>query len=138
MLTVWWVARPLMKRCSLKFAVSTNDVVATFSDYEIILYTMKEKPVERAKIAFNTEVNSIFYCDSYVGFIAKAENASAENEYVISAYDLSGKKMFDYNFSFDYEKVYTNSKEIIVTGGNQCLMVSASGRRSFLMPLQIW
>ncbi|MCI6915331.1 MAG: DUF5711 family protein [Lachnospiraceae bacterium] len=114
-----------------KLQFLTNDVVAAFSDSEIILYTMKEKPVERAKIAFNTEVNSIFYCDSYVGFIAKAESASAENEYVISAYDLSGKKMFDYNFSFDYEKVYTNSQEIIVTGGNQCLMVSASGQKKF-------
>lgn len=110
----------------------TNDIIAAFSDTEIQLFDMKEKPSKRASIPYDSEITSIFYSDSFLGVIAKSGSSNQGNgQYLMSAWDLNGKKLFDYNFNFDFDHVYASSDEIIVTGGNQCLIVTSTGRTKF-------
>ncbi|MBR6402832.1 MAG: hypothetical protein IKS48_05565 [Eubacterium sp.] len=108
-----------------------NDVVAAFSDKEIILYNMKEKPSERCTIEYGGEVSSIFYSTDYLGFIMLNSNAGNNADYVLHVYDLTGKSLFDYTFSMDYDKIHATSDEIIITGGNKCLIIQKSGRTKF-------
>jgi hypothetical protein len=111
----------------------TNDIVAAFSDSEIVLYDFKEKPSQRAKIEYGSDIYSILYNKNYVGFIKKNDgDAEAENAgYVLKCYDLSGKEMFSYPFDIEYDNIYAADNEIIITGGNQCLIVSKGGRTKF-------
>ena len=46
-------------------------------------------------------------------------------------YDLSGKEKYSYSFNMDYDKIYTTPEELILTGGNQCLIIQESGRTKF-------
>ena len=109
----------------------TNDVVAAFSDTEIRLYNMKEKPSERGVVEYGGEITSIFYCEDYLGYIMPSPDAGSSTDYVLYAFDLSGKKAFEYSFSMDYDKIYANSEEMIITGGNQCLIIQKGGRTKF-------
>ena len=109
----------------------TNDIVAAFSDTEIIIYDFKEKPSERTHIEYGCEIYSILYNKNYVGFIKKNEGETENGGYVLVCHDLSGKEMFSYPFSIEYDNIYAADDEIIITGGNQCLIVSKQGRTKF-------
>ena len=75
----------------------TNDIVAAFSDSEILLYNMKEKPSERGSIKYGGEATSIFYCSEYLGYIAPDKKKENDTAYILHSYDLSGKKNFEYS-----------------------------------------
>ena len=109
----------------------TNDIVAAFSDSEIVLYDFKEKPSERATIEYGSEIYSIFYNKNYVGFIKKNDSEEEGAGYLLKCYDLSGREMFSYPFNIEYDNIYAADDEIIITGGNQCLIISKSGRTKF-------
>ena len=109
----------------------TNDIVAAFSDAKIILYDFKEKPSERAAIEYGSEIYSIFYNKNYVGFIKKNDSEEEGAGYLLECYDLSGREMFSYPFNIEYDNIYAANDEIIITGGNQCLIISKSGRTKF-------
>ena len=109
----------------------TNDIVAAFSDKEILLYNMKEKPSERAAIPYEGEASSVFYCSDYIGIIYPDKSAGTSTGYKLVTYDLSGKEKYSYSFNMDYDKIYTTPEELILTGGNQCLIIQESGRTKF-------
>ncbi|MBQ1327349.1 MAG: hypothetical protein IIY49_04855 [Eubacterium sp.] len=111
----------------------TNDVVAAFSDKEIIIYDMKEKPTERARIKYDNEIQSIFYSEKYIGTVEKNNTATSTSAayYTMKLYDLNGKEKFEFPFDLNYKQIYASKDEIIFTGGNQCLIVTTKGRTKF-------
>lgn len=111
----------------------TNDIIAAFSDKEIVFYDMKEKPSERAKVKYKNDVQSIFYNSNYVGTVEKNNTATASSSayYTMRLYDLNGNEKFEYPFDLNYEKIYASDEEIIFTGDNQCLIVTNKGRTKF-------
>ena len=56
--------------------------------------------------------------------------------YVLMCYDLSGREMFRYPFDIEYDNIYAADNEIIITGGNQCLIISRKGRTKFAYAFQ--
>ncbi len=108
----------------------SNDIVAAFSDKGIIIYAMKEKPTEKAKVTYDSEIKSIFYSSEYVGTIERNEKASGDT-YIMKCYDLDGNLKFEYPFSFEFERIHASAKEIILTGGASCLIISESGVKTF-------
>ena len=106
----------------------TNNTVAAFSDQHIYIYKMREKPVIKAIVDLDGEVKSIFYSKNYIGTIQKA----AEGEgYLMKVYNLSGDLEFKYDFNFEYDNINASNDEIIITGGQECLIVTKSGRTRF-------
>ncbi|MDE6025876.1 MAG: hypothetical protein K2G45_10530 [Lachnospiraceae bacterium] len=108
-----------------------NDTVAAFGTSSITIYSMKEKPSERAKIELDEEIRSIFYNDDYIGIIQAAEPKDGEKQYKLTTYDLKGNKKFSKNISFSYDNVYAAKKEIIISGGSNCLIIRTNGRVKF-------
>ena len=92
---------------------------------------MKEKPSERGKAEYGTEISSIFYSEEYLGTIKSNPDSGSSADYIMTIYDNTGKKDFDYAFSMTYDKVYAAEDEVIITGGNQCLIVQRNGRTKF-------
>ena len=106
----------------------TNNTIAAFSDQHIYIYKMKEKPSLNAFIELDGEIQSIFYSSSFIGTVQKAEEGTG---YLMKVYDLSGDLEFTYDIDFEYDKINASDDEIIVTGGQDCLIVTKSGRTRF-------
>ena len=92
---------------------------------------MKEKPSERGKAEYGGEITSIFYSSQFLGTIKHKPDSQNTSDYVLTTYDLTGKKHFEYAFNMEYEKIYASDEEIIITGGNQCLIIQENGRTKF-------
>lgn len=108
-----------------------NDTVVAFGTKTIEIYTMKEKPMLKKRIAFEQEIRSVFYGEDYIGVIQKNTNADMDNLYTIRAYNLRGNEMFSRSISFDYDNIFAGKDEIIVTGGNDCAIFRKNGSVRF-------
>lgn len=108
-----------------------NNTVAAFGTKSIELYTMKEKPSVKKSIQFLGEVRSIFYGTDYVGVIQKNTNENAKHPYTIRCYNMRGNNMFSEAFDFDYDNIFTDDEEILVTGGKNCIIFRKNGSVKF-------
>ena len=110
----------------------SNNLVAAFADTEVILYDMKETPSERCRIKYQQpKIQSIFFTDSYLGTIERTSDAEDNTGYVMRVYGHDGDELFHYAFNMAYDNIHAGKEEIILTGGNQCLIVTKKGRVKF-------
>ena len=84
----------------------SNDTVAAFGTNSIKIYSMKEKPNEKAEIEFEGEIRSIFYNEDYIGFVQEEKSEDGESSYVMRVYDTKGNKKFTKNIEFTYDNIY--------------------------------
>ena len=108
-----------------------NDTVIAFGTKSISIYSMKEKPSEKAKIELTKEVRSIFYTDKYFGIIQDVENEESKHLYEVKVYNLRGDLMFKDYLDFGYDTVYADKNEIIITGGSDCIIFRKNGSVKF-------
>lgn len=109
----------------------SNDTMAAFGTNSIIIYSMKEKPNEKAEIEFEGEIRSIFYSEDYIGFVQEEKSDDGESSYVMKVYDTKGNKKFTKKIEFSYDNIYAAEKEIIVTGGASCKIIRTNGSIKF-------
>lgn len=115
-----------------------NNTIAAFGDNQIIIYSMKEKPSEKAKIAFEEEVQSVVYNSDYIGVVIP-NNETKEGEtakYLFELYNTSGKRVMTKKIDFDYENVKMNGEEIVFTGGTECRIYTIKGKMKFSCAFQ--
>lgn len=108
-----------------------NDTVVAFGTKNIYVYSMKEKPSEKSSIALDGEVRSIFYDEKYIGIIQDVEDGSSDDAYKVKVYDLKGNLKFTKNINFEYDYIYAAKGEIIISGGNNCLIYRLNGSVKF-------
>ncbi len=108
-----------------------NDTVVAFGTKSITIYSMKEKPSEKATINFDGEIRSVFYGEKYIGIIQDNISEDGRKTYDIKVYDLSGNLEFSENIKFEYNNIYAADKEIIISGGNSCLIYRLNGSIKF-------
>ena len=112
-----------------------NNTICAFGDTQFIIYSMREKSSEKARIDFNGEVQSVIYSSEYVGIVIPNEEKVKEGEekapYVLELYNTNGKKVMTKRIDFDYENVRMTSDEIVFTGGSECRIYTVKGKLKF-------
>lgn len=108
-----------------------NDTVVAFGTSIVSIYSMKEKPSEKAKLTFDEEIRSVFYNTEYIGVVQDNTDNAAEHPYKIKVYDLRGNKKFEDNIDFAYDNIYAAEKEIIISGNSNCLIYRTDGSVKF-------
>ena len=103
-----------------------NDTVVAFGTHTITVYAMKEKPTDKASIQLKEDIRSVFYNEKYIGIVQNC-NGDDEHKYIVKVYNLNGNLEFDNFIDFDYNNIYAADKEIIITGGTNCLIYRTNG-----------
>lgn len=107
-----------------------NDTVVAFGTHTITVYAMKEKPTDKASIELEEEIRSVFYSEKYIG-VVQNYTIDDKHKYMVKVYDLNGNLKFESYIDFDYNNIYAANKEIIITGGADCLIYRANGSVKF-------
>lgn len=117
-----------------------NNTVCAFGDKQFIIYAMREKPSEKTKIVFDSEVKSVVFNSEYLGIVIPNEAVEKENEkkapYILELYNLSGRKVMTKNIDFDYDNVRMVHEEIVFTGGTECRIYTVKGKQKFSYAFQ--
>lgn len=110
-----------------------NNTICAFGDNQIIIYSMKEKPSEKAKISTDSEVQSVVYNDKYVGIVIPNDTGKNDEKapYVLELYNTGGRKVLSEKIDFAYENVRMTKDEIVFTGGNECRIYTINGELKF-------
>lgn len=121
-----------------KIEFLNNDTVCAFGDNRFMIYSMKEKPSEKAVIDdFTGEVQSIFYNSKYVGVVE--ENMPSEDEdsgdasarYRLRVFDTNGNQRFSKELNITYKNIYATEDEIIIVGESESRIYDFAGRLRF-------
>lgn len=107
-----------------------NDTVVAFGTHTITVYAMKEKPTDKASIALKEDIRSVFYNKKYIGVIQNYTGKD-KHKYAVKVYNLNGKLEFEEYIGFDYDNIYAGKKEIIITGGTNCIIFRTNGSIKF-------
>lgn len=109
-----------------------NNTVCAFGDNQFIIYSMKEKPSEKAKIVFETEVRSVIFNENYIGAVVPNEDdPKSEAAYVLELYNTNGRRVMTKDIDFDYKNVRLSNDEIIFTGGAESRVYTIKGNLKF-------
>ena len=115
-----------------------NNTICAFGDNQFIIYAMKEKPSEKAKIEFDREIKSVIFNQQYDEVIMENDEDVKEDKedekkapYILELYNTNGRKVMSKKIDFSYEKVRMTDKEILFAGGNQCRIYTIKGGLKF-------
>lgn len=112
-----------------------NNTICAFGDNQFIIYSMKEKPSEKAKIEFDEEIRSVVYNQQYVGVVKINSDTEKEGDkaapYVLEIYNTNGRNVMKQKIDFNYENVRMTDKEILFVGGNECRIYTLKGGLKF-------
>ena len=98
---------------------------------------MKEKPSQKAVIAFEEEVQSVVYNSDYIGVVLP-NTADDKNDapYILELYNTGGRKVMTQEIDFAYENVRMSKDEIVFTGGTECRIYTIKGNLKFSYAFQ--
>jgi hypothetical protein len=111
-----------------------NNTVCAFGDNQFIIYSMREKSSEKARITFDGEVQSVVYSSEYIGVVVPNEENKDEEDkapYLLKLYNTNGKEVMTKKIDFDYDNVRMTSDEIVFTGGTECRIYTIKGKLKF-------
>lgn len=109
-----------------------NNTICAFGDNQFIIYSMREKPSEKAKIAFEQEIRSVVYDESHIGVVVPNQSKKKEEApYILELYNTNGRKVMSEEIDFDYKKVRISKDEIIFTGGEETRIYTIKGNLKF-------
>lgn len=122
-----------------KIEFLSNDVACAFGDDQFVVYSMREKPSEKARIDdFQGEIQSIFYNSKYVGVVERSStmlaNDSGEDSlspYLIKVYNTNGNLQFSKPLEFVYNYLYATEDELVIVGMSECRIYDFNGRLKF-------
>lgn len=112
-----------------------NNTICAFGDTQFIIYSMREKSSEKARIPFEGEVRSVVFNSEYIGVVVQNQEKSKDGEekapFVLELYNTNGKKVMTKMIDFDYDNVRMTSDEIVFTGGAECRIYTVKGKLKF-------
>lgn len=112
-----------------------NNTICAFGDTQFIIYSMREKSSEKARITFESEVQSVVFNSEYIGVVVQNQGKNKDGEekapFVLELYNTNGKKVMTKMIDFDYNNVRMTSDEIVFTGGAECRIYTVKGKLKF-------
>lgn len=108
----------------------TNTVFCVFLDNGVEVYRMQETPGDPIFIkAFEQEIRSIFYNESYIGFVLSNEEGS--ERYRMEVYDLSGNMVLTETMNDNYKDIMVSDDEVIYYDDLNVVITKLNGIEKF-------
>ena len=108
----------------------TNTVFCVFLDNGVEVYRMQETPGDPIFTkAFEQEIQSIFYNESYIGFVLSNEEGS--DRYRMEVYDLSGNMVLIEMMNDNYKDIMVSDDEVIYYDDLNVVITKLNGIEKF-------
>lgn len=109
--------------------VSADRMIA-IADSGIIVFEGAQKPAPKREIAFEQEIQSLFYNNKYVG--TAYSNQDQSNSWHIKVYDMNGKTVMENDTGIAYDQIeFLDNNEICVRDNYSCELFTIHSIRKF-------
>lgn len=114
-----------------KLEFLNDNTVCAFGDNRIVVFSMKEKAVEKCNLTIEQEIKSVMYSSEYIGVVMNEKNGATDYPYTMQIFNLSGHKVNEEKLDIPYHTVTMNKEEVIFTGDNECAIYYVTGGKKF-------
>ena len=104
---------------------ANSNTAVLFGDSKLLIYKGSQRPQLEAEIVPETEMQSVFYDDQYIGYIMESPND--EYRYRMEVFNLSGHRVFSEDFDFSYEHVKLQDGHIVLFNESEWCIYSVRG-----------
>ena len=113
----------------------TNSLAFAVADNRLMFYTGEQKPVSKAEVLLDAEVQSVFYDSQHVALVTY--DPTGTGKYLMTVYNSDGSVALKKVFDLDYKNILLNGDNIYVYTESQCLIYSLSGIEKFAGTLNL-
>ncbi len=103
-----------------------KDTVCVFGDNKFDIYNMKEIPELVSGVSLPSEVKSLFYSSSYIGFVLKNEKGEKQDRILV--YDLLGNVKLDKAMDIENARSTLSEDELIMYNDTEWEIWRLNGR----------
>lgn len=104
--------------------------MVAFGAGKAVIFEGGQKPQQKNEVVLEQEIQSIFYNDTYFGFVfAGGQNKAA---YEMQVYNLDGAEILAKGFSMGYQSIgFLDNDEIYIINDLECQIVTLRGVEKF-------
>lgn len=107
-----------------------NDSTAfAVGDARLMMYTGSQKPVVAGEYLYNSEIQSVFYSEKYVGLVFMSDDSKAA--YKMDVYGTDAQKVGSYYFDIDYTDIFFGKDYFAAYNETQCVIITLDGVEKF-------
>ena len=108
-----------------------NDTTAfAVGDNRLTIYAGKQKPMEKAQYNFDREVQAVYYSESYIGLVFRAESGD-EGLYTMEVYNAAADKLGSFAIDMEYTDIFFQDNSFVVYNETQCRIMTLEGLEKF-------
>ena len=113
-----------------EIAYVASDRMIAIADSGYIVFEGAQKPAPKREVKFETEVQSVFYNNKYVGTVYSSPKK--EGCWNIKVYDMAGKTAMENESTIAYDKIeFLDNNEICIRNAHDCELYTIHGIRKF-------
>lgn len=108
-----------------------NSTAFAVGDGRLMIYSGAHKPVTQAEHLYETEVQSVFCSDRYVGLVFIGDNG--ENHYKLEVFDTANptSKPKAFYFDMDYTDIFFGNDNFVIYNATECQIITMDGIEKF-------
>ena len=99
-------------------------------DNRLTIYAGKQKPMEKAQYNFDREVQAVYYSESYIGLVFRAESGD-EGLYTMEVYNAAADKLGSFAIDMEYTDIFFQDNSFVVYNETQCRIMTLEGLEKF-------
>ena len=106
-----------------------NDAAFGLSNERAVFFSGSEVPDNVGIAMFSGKAVSTFHNNEYVGIMYP--NTTGDGLYRLETYDAKGNKLSEIPVNFDYTDVLYNNDQVVIYGGNDCMIYTVRGTERY-------
>ena len=113
----------------------TNSLAFAVADNRLMFYEGSQKPLSKAEVLLDAEVQSVFYDSGHVALITY--DPSGRGKYLLTVYNSDGTVALKKVFDLDYKNILVKGENVYIYTESQCLIYSLSGIEKYAGTFQL-
>ena len=108
-----------------------KNTVCAFGDNKTIIFNTKDTPSKQKEIKINSRIKSIAADDSHFALILENKKKSSKEQYLVQAYNRSGRKVMEREIKTEFSDVYLGPDGVLFVGNYHCSMINYAGHEMY-------
>ena len=111
--------------------VEAMNAEASFAvaDNRLMFFEGSKKPVSKADILLDRQVQGVYYSDTHVGLLFY--DHTGENKYSLDVYNTAGEKVVSHGFDMNFKDIIIRNDQIMIYNESECQVVGLNGKEKY-------
>ena len=101
------------------------------ADNELIFFKTNNTFSKEQVVGIDQSIKSVAVNDKWIAFVLENQKNSDKEKYEAVVYNKNGRKIMDYNFSSEYNKLLLGKKELVLAGNYHFSVVNFAGHEMY-------